>query len=216
MYGYHRNGLLYLSIAKNASTTYSSLLESHGWDKIDLVHDKIDLDQVKIWGHIADPETRHTKGLCTYLMMNRDIDFKSPAIGKILVSGVFDEHTYSLHMLLAHYLHRPIHWIPIDQEFIEWNRHPSVRRTLNGDDLTNMFFADHGVDIVVTPSDRKNQTAREQEFTRNQITHWKTVYNTNYQKLMANFLDADIALYTKVVDSFRNKFANTTGVYLDN
>jgi hypothetical protein len=189
---------------------------SHKWDKVNLVHDKIDLDCVKIWAHISNPETRHTKGLSTYLMPHNDIDFRSPVIGKLLVRGVFDEHTYSIHMLLAHHLHRPIHWIPIDQEFIEWNRHPSVRKTLNGDDLTNMFFADNGLDIAITPGTRSNRAKQEELEIREQITHWKQVYNEEYQKLIANFLDADIALYTKVVENYRAKFSNTTGVYLDN
>ena len=215
MYGYLRDNFLYLSIAKNASSTYSALLMSHKWDKVNLVHDKIDLEHVKIWAHISDPAIRHTKGLSTYLMPYYNIDFNSPIIGRLLVSGVFDEHTYSIHMLLAHYLHRPIHWIPIDQEFIEWNRHPDVRKTLNGNDLTNMFFVENGLDIAIT-GDRRNRASTKELAIRAQINHWKQVYNEEYQKLLANFLDADIALYTTVVDNYRLKFSNTTGVYLDN
>jgi hypothetical protein len=49
-----------------------------------------------------------------FLCQNPDIDYNNPMIGKMLVTGVFDSHTYSIHMMLGDLIKYPIKWIPLD------------------------------------------------------------------------------------------------------
>lgn len=215
MHGYLNGDFLYIAVPKNGSTSYSKLLEQHNWTKVDLLRDDIDFDRVKIWAHITDPNDRHTRGLSEYLLDNQDIDYKSPIVGKLLVSGVFDEHHYSVHMLMSPFMNRTIHWIPIDHEFVDWRVHPSQRQPINGNDLTNMFFAEHGIDIVVPKNYRLYQATQAHQEIRNHIVIWKETYKRNFQKIMTHFLDADVLLYNSVLDQYRKKFENTTGTYRD-
>lgn len=215
MHGYLKGDFLYIAVPKNGSTTYSTLLESHGWTRVNLHRDDIDFDSVKIWAHISNPDDRHTRGLSEYLIDNQDIDFRSPTVGKLLVSGLFDEHAYSLHMLMAPFMRWPIHWIPIDHEFVDWRVHPSVRQPINGNDLTNMFFAEHGIDITVPRNYQLYKATNLHREIREQISIWKKTHKRNHQKLLSHFLNSDIVLYDSVLDQYREKFKNTTGTYTD-
>lgn len=196
MFGYVYDRFVYIGCPKNGLMTYSTLLEKNGWAKINLFENDLNLDEYVIWAHITDPEHRHTRGVEQYLRMNQDLPMQDPLIAKMLVSGVFDEHTYSLNMMLGKYLKYNIHWIPLDVTI----------NGLSGDDLTNLFFKEHKLDLEVTPADRLNVTVPYFRRVQNLIKQYKVTYKENYQKLVKNFLEPDILLYNKVVDQFRKKY----------
>ena len=191
--------------------TYSTILENRGWQEINLFENSLDYSQYTLWGHLTEPNIRHTKGAAQYLILNPDLDINNPPIAKMIVSGVFDEHTYSISMMLGPLFSLPVHWIPLDAEIKNYN-HPNSRDKLvicNGDDLTNDFFLQHGIDIWVTAQDRKNQSNAYQQLMQKQIASFKELYNSNYQKLVKNFLEHDILLYNDTLKNYRIQYGST-------
>lgn len=210
MIGFVKDHFVYIKCPKNGCMTYSGLLQRHGWQQINLFESHLDYSQYLLWGHLTEPNQRHTKGLLQYLRFNLDLDINDDKIAKMLISGVFDEHTYSLNMMLGPLFSLPIYWIPLDTEIKNYN-HPNSRNTLvtcNGDDLTNDFFKEQGINITVTLADRLNVSTAEENFKRVQINRYKELYNTNYQKIVKNFLEPDILVYNKTVKNFRMKYGS--------
>jgi hypothetical protein len=183
---------MYVKCPKNGCTTYTEFLTKHGWETYNLFENSFNLDEMFLWGHITDPEKRHTRGVAQYLKRNEDIDVNLHS--KLLVSGVFDEHTYSLNMMLGDLI-KKIHWIPLD-----------INSKLTGDDLTNLFFSEYNLDLRITDADRRNVSTQRWVDTQNLIDEFKLKYNANYQKLVKNFLEPDILLYNKVCIEFKSKY----------
>ena len=210
MIGFVKDKFIYIKCPKNRCMTYTGVLERNGWQEINLFENKLNLNEYLLWGHLTEPNTRHTKGVSQFLKLNPDIDVNNRTIGKMLVSGVFAEHTYSINMMMGSLFCLPIYWIPLDAEIKNFN-HPDTKDKLvicNGDDLTNDFFKEHNINITVTPADCRNQSTVQEQLTRQQIENYKQVYDSNYQKLVKNFLEPDILMYNKTVAQFRIKYGS--------
>lgn len=204
MLGYIKDNFLYIKCPKNGCMTYSTFLERNGWSEVNIFENSLNFDQLTMWGHLTDPHNRHTKGVEQYIRINKDCDITNPIVAKMLVSAVFDEHTYSINMMLGKYLHYPIKWIPLDADIVKYNAYPMPIQTLTGDDLTNDFFKEHGINLTITNADRKNVTS--DKTTRHIIQELKQTYYANYQKLVKNFLEPDLILYANVVNEYRKKY----------
>ena len=210
MIGYIRDRFVYIRVPKNGSTTFRTLCERAGWQQFNLFDNDIDLAQCVLWGHITDPESRHTKGLSTHLTDNPDflarfMDY-DPLFERMLVTGVFDAHTYSLHMTLGPLISLPIHWIPLDAKITKWNPYPQPPETLDGNALTNDFFREHGIDLHVTDRDIAYVKSEEHKHVRQKINQLKQQHHEPYQQLVKHFLEPDMILYTKVLQQFADKY----------
>jgi hypothetical protein len=153
-----------------------------------------------IWGHITDPNIRHTKGVEQYLRLNPDIDIDNEQIAKLLTSVVVDVHTYSLHMIFQSIIGvYPIHWIPLD--YIGAGQYKS------GDDLTNLFFKINNLPIKVDITDRLHVSETFNIELQEKISQLKLKYLANYHVLEHNFLKHDIMLYNKVLMDYNMQLA---------
>jgi hypothetical protein len=155
MYGIIKDNFVYLVTAKNGSTTYGEFLSKHGWKYMMLTDEAFNLDLTKcvVWGHLTEPFQRHTKGIVEYLRQHPDLDIDDPNIAKLLVSGVYDCHTYTVSMIYASIMHLDITWIPLDHKIVNYLT-PS-HATMSGDDLTNDFFKEHNLDLRITAEDHR-------------------------------------------------------------
>ena len=205
MFGYKKDSLIYIKCPKNGCMTYSKFLERHGWEKINLFDNDLDLNQHLLWAHITEPGLRHTRGLEQYLKLNLDIDINDPQVAKILTSGVFDEHTFSLAMMLAPIWYLPIYWIPLDATITKWNRYPDSPEQLDGDALTNHFWQEQGLDMRITYQDRLN-VSPPHSVIRDRIQHAKQIHKQNWDQVMKNFLELDFCKYHQVLDFFQRKY----------
>lgn len=202
MFGYIKDHLLYIKCPKNACMTYSHLLEQHNWQRIDLFENNLQLSDFILWGHITEPYHRHTRGVEQYLKNNPQINVHDPLIGQLLVSAVFDEHTYSLSMMLGPLWYQPIYWIPLDADIVNCTVDATI---MTGDDLTNEFFKEQGLDLRVTLRDRLNVSVGSDSI-RNKINELKIQHADNWAKIAKNFLELDLLRYNQTVDFFRNKY----------
>ena len=178
--------------------TYQELLSKNGWERVDLFDASLDLPNKRLWAHITNPEYRHTRGVETYLSYHPEMDIDDPKTMQMLLSGVFDEHTYSLSMMLGPIFYLPIHWIPLDL------RIPGL--SLTGDDFTNIFFKENGIDIVITEADWRNKIHPSNIPVREKIQNYKLAHPEVVSKLNKNFLGQDRAKYYEVFNQYRVKY----------
>jgi hypothetical protein len=205
MHALKKDKFIYIPIPKNGVMTFTGLLENNGWEWFNFYENDLDLNDYFLWGHLTDPNKRHTRGVEQYLRNNPDIDFTNTSIERMLVSAVFDQHGYSVHMILGHLAFLPIYWIPLDASIINWNGSGQV---LNGNDLTNDFFNEHDLNLEVTSADIRNESVPSSKKMQEHIRMLKEKYVENYNCLVGNFLDSDIILYNKVVKQFQIKYGS--------
>jgi len=201
-----KDNFIYIPIPKNGLMTFTGLLESNGWERFKLFDNDLNLSEYVLWGHLTEPNHRHTRGVEQYIRLNPDINLSNPDTTRMLVSGVFDQHGYSVHMLLSSLMHLPIIWIPLDAKITNWNS--ADHTILDGNDLTNDFFKEHNLDLVVTDNDIKNKTTETGLKLQQVVTSLKERYVENYKSLVGNFLDPDIILYNSVIKKYRIKYGS--------
>jgi len=199
MFCYVKDNFLYLNIPRNGSNTFGAFFHKHGWTRHNLFENTFNLDNMTIFGHITDPLERHTKGLAMYIRIN-SINIDRPELGKILVSGVFDEHTCSISMMMGPLFSKPVHWIPLDLKIERTNK------IYNGNDFTNDFFREHNLGIIVSEQDNKNMVVPEEKLIRDKIKDLKKTYNQNFQQIVKNFLEQDLILYASIVKKYNEQY----------
>lgn len=206
MIGLTKDQFVYLKVPKNGSTTFTKLLSNDGWEEINVYDCNLDFSKCILWGHITDPIKRHTKGLAEYISLNPDIDIHNPSVQKMLISGVFDSHTYSISMLFGSLYQYNINWIPLDVTIVKFNDYPVESVELTGNGLTNDFFMTHGLNLHVDDKNIQWSRKKEQKEIREFVEHLKIKYPDHYRQLVGNFLESDSITYSKVLEKFRKKY----------
>lgn len=214
MVGYRQGKFIYLMIPKNASTTFAEFFEAHHWEKFQLSYNE-DYRDCIVFGHIQDPGIRHVKGISQYLM-NTFVDWEDrvetqlrklkqltddEVYAKLLVSGVFDQHTYPVTAMLAGLKFNDIHWIPMDFTMDIDPSHP----TYLSERLTNMFFKEHQLDIEIAETDRKNIAGRASAQVREIVADMIRRYPNEHGYFTANMLNLDIEIYNKTLQEYHKK-----------
>jgi hypothetical protein len=145
------------------------------------------------FGHITEPNRRHTKGVAQYLQVTNQSKLLHNEHSRLLVSGVFDEHCYSIHMMIPHIVDR-VHWIPLDYSY----------RHFDGTFLTNRFFKKNNLDLHYDGTNRLNVASETKQAIYERIEGLKLTYNHDYQKLVKNFLEPDIKLHSHAIDMYNH------------
>jgi hypothetical protein len=187
-----------MPVLKNASTTYANYFKNLGW--IEIEDNKIREDKnLKLFGHIQNPDIRHTKGLTQWLYTNKFIDLlDDDRIASIICSLFLDEHTYSLEITFSDLLDR-IHWIPLDL-YLNDTLIPSTM-------LTNEYFRKNDLPFTVNNSYNKNIEPWKQEY-YDKIT--KIKQDSKYYKILTlpNFLQHDRTLWNGAINRYNGYIKN--------
>ena len=207
MISWIRDNNVYIRIPKNGISTFSKFLKNHGYEEVNLFDIDVDFEKLNLWGHVTDPLVRHTKGVAEYISLNPDVDYTNPVIGRMLVSGMFDCHTYTIHMMLGHLINYPINWIPLDEKIIKFNQYPVPPQILNGDDLTNAYFEEQGLEFRVNRLDHMNPANDHDLKLRAEVDKLKEIYPEEYKGVVKNVLEADLLLYHKTLTDYREKYS---------
>lgn len=130
---------VYVYVFKNASSTYNSFLMQMGWKTITsrvvfrLKH------KFKLFGHIQDPNTRHTKGIIEYMYAN-NLDQTEDWESLLKVVPEDDDLIVPISTVYRELIDL-IHWIPLDLEI--------KKQKISSNDLTNMYFRDNDLPFVI-------------------------------------------------------------------
>jgi len=185
MYFHHNNRLAWISIAKNACTTWQHVFDNLGWIKEDLFKPTTDLAQLKFFGFLRDPQKRHTMGVVEYLCRTEQQELLSDErVNKLFVSAVFDQHSYSVCQMIPDSILDRTTFFCIDQRYH------------NYEILVKNFLDAHGVEIT-QDIPRLYAAGEDKKAMRKQLDDLKLQYPEARGLLAKNFLDLDTNLYRK-------------------
>ena len=182
MYFITNGKIAYLKIAKNACSSWEHVLTQMGWETQDLYIPKQPLDDLIFFGLLRDPDDRHTRGIVQYLT-NEKLEhcLDSEFFQRLVVSAVFDEHSYNIHSMIPSEIIGRTNWFIIDHSIYDYEK------------LVRNFLQQHNITLPVVP--RINVSDSTQKNLQNKIKDLKLKHNQSYQKLAKNFLGADLRLY---------------------
>lgn len=183
---FYTNGdVAWIKVAKNACTSWSAVFESMGWQKHDLYRPDIDIDKLKFFGLLQDPDQRHSTGIAQYLRVESLTDLVDhPKYQRLLVSACFDEHSYNMFLQIPEPIIKRTTWFCMEADDYE--------------QLVRNFLRRHNVNLPPVP--RLNQSPPEHKVLREKIQALKEKYTESYSKLAKNFLGADLALYRDAIE----------------
>ena len=183
MYFHHNNKLAWISIAKNACQTWQHVFDNLGWTKEDLFNPQVDLAQLKFFGFLRHPNTRHTMGIVEYLHRTKQQELlDNPSINKLFVSAVFDEHSYGVCQMIPDSILERTTFFILDQTYY------------NYETLVKNFLDDHGVQLT-QDIPRLWAAGQDKKSMRTQLDNLKLQHPEANGYLLKNFLDQDIKLY---------------------
>ena len=182
MYFYTNGKLAYLKIPKNACMSWAHVLDNLGWEEQDLYIPRQPLDDLVFFGLLREPDRRHTQGLAQYLK-NQKLEhlLKDEFFQRILVSAVFDEHTYNIHSMIPSDIIKRTNWFIIDHQHYNYEQ------------LVRNFLQQHNVDLPPVP--RINVSSDQHKQLQTKINELKIKHHDSHQKLAKNFLGSDLRLY---------------------
>lgn len=184
MFFYHNDNLAWLSIAKNACSSWAHVFDSLGWKKENLYEPITDISKLKFFGFMRDPDDRHTMGIVEYLSRHDLLPLISASpYNKLLAGAVFDEHCYALSHIIPDSIRNRATFFIIDRNYFNYEL------------LVQNFLRHHNVEITV-PVPRLNNTQFKTQQFRDQIKEIKQQNPNIYNSLIKNFLEPDQMLYT--------------------
>jgi hypothetical protein len=185
MYFHHNNRLAWISIAKNASQTWQQVFDNLGWIREDLFNPTVDLAQLKFFGFLRNPEKRHTMGVVEYLCRtNQRQLLNDDKVNRLLVSAVFDEHSYSVCQMIPDSVLERTTFFILDQTYY------------NYETLVKNFLDEHGVQLT-QDIPRLWTAEQDKREMRTQLDSLKLQHPEASGYLVKNFLDQDMKLYDR-------------------
>lgn len=182
MYFYTNGNVAWLKIAKNACMSWASTFDKLGWQQQDLYIPDQPIDHLQFFGFLRDPDHRHTMGLVQYLN-NEKLEHlvDDPWFQRLLISAVFDEHTYNIHSMIPSRIIDRTTWFIMDHDQYDYHN------------LVKNYLQQHHVVLPDIPRLNVSSTKNKQLQTR--INDLKVQNYNAHQKLAKNFLGADLRLY---------------------
>lgn len=190
MEAYRSGHLVYIPIAKNASSTFKYVFhEELGWEKTTC--DLIDWDSDKVFGHFQHPYRRHVKGLAEAMYRYGFQDLVNDhRLRRLMATAVFDVHSYPIVPTLGQDWASNIDWIIMD--------HPCAATDYRAhvDYLTNKFLNHHGVKIDVTHHKRRYTSSKQKLALERQLVKIRDEWDM--EDTLTHFYDRDVVLWNQL------------------
>lgn len=185
MYFHHNGQLAWISIAKNACTSWIQVFDALGWKKDNLYEPTVDIAQLKFFGFLRDPSKRHTMGVVEYLQRNQLLSLLyNNEFNSVLAAGVFDEHSYAVTHMIPDSIRNRTTFFIIDQEYYNYEL------------LVQNFLEKHSV-LISTPVPCLNSTELSTREHRQKLSEIKQTDSEIHEHLIKNFLEPDTILYAQ-------------------
>ena len=187
MYFHHNNRLAWISIAKNACRSWQQVFNNLGWQTEDLFQPQVDIQQLEFFAFLRWPAVRHTMGVVEYLLQTDQVDLLyNTQANHLLVSAVFDQHSYTVSQMIPADVVSRTTWFIIDQIGYDYEI------------LVKNYLHSHGVEIAV-PVPRISDNIPATRQARIDLERLKQQHATDFHRLQKNFLAADIQLYRRTL-----------------
>jgi hypothetical protein len=187
---------VYIPILKNASTTYNHFFREMGWIEVTM-HKILENKNLKLFSYIQNPDIRHTKAICQWLITNDGLDYldnrKHRKLMCIVCSTILDTH--SLPIAITHFdiLDR-INWIPLDFNLI------------NSNELTNLFFKENNLDFKINDSYNRHLGTEKIEFYKKINKIKENFIDNTAKKHLEDLLHIDTKLWKNTIKYYEEKY----------
>ena len=171
----------YCPVYKNGYTTFTQFFLSNGWTEVDL---EDVADDSLLFGHIQDPDKRHTKGVAEYFLTSGIVDIDDRYAP--LVVGIFDTHTVPITGLYPDHYDR-IHWILMETVI--------GGRKFSCNELTNFFFHKNNIPLKVSDEDIKNNSDPDKIRLQETVRKLKEKHQKVFKELYSHLMMEDRRLY---------------------
>jgi len=169
----------YVPITKNASTTYTKLFSSMGWQRTQL--DLISND-IQLFGHFRDPIQRHFQGTVEFLCQNHIHHLvEDPVWQKVWTRSVMDIHSYPITWAMGVNHSQRCHWIPMHKQ-------------LDVDLLTRKYLSQHGITLREIPHLNASNPFKQRLYQRLVELHSQIDQHNH----LSYFYDSDIVLWNSL------------------
>ena len=154
-----------------------------GWVAEDLQNPKTDINQLEFFGFLRCPSKRHTMGVVEYLHQTQQLELLyNEQVNHLLVSAVFDQHSYTITQMLPAELVARTTFFIIDQDYYHYEI------------LVKNYLNTHGVELPL-PVARITHNNAGLKSARIKLDQLKQQYSVDHARLQKNFLGWDIQLY---------------------
>lgn len=137
---YRYENLVYVATFKCASTYYTTLLQSNGWNRI--VWEEINWDKDHVFGFLIDPVVRYVKALAEDYINEESTELEQLILNflekSLPRSTLITFHSIPISVCLKEYT-KKIDWIPIDRNF---NHHSLFLKLLDKHNVTLYHYGD--------------------------------------------------------------------------
>lgn len=192
MDGLRYGDYVYMPVLKNASSTYMKFFREMGW--VDYPQHLIRKNEnLKLFGHIQNPDVRHTKGLVEWAFLTgAERYFFDINLAPLLCSGMHDNHTNSLSHYYSDLIYR-IHWIPMDI-------------SIPVHELTNDYMKENGLSFTVDESYNFNESGESKKEKYKRVQQIKKKLNDRLQSNLIIILHRDIELWEDAKQNYEEKY----------
>lgn len=178
------SNLAYLPIHKNASTTFSHLVQRAGWKQVH--KDVLDPDVI-LWGHIQNPWTRYVKGMAQVAWLNNERSFTVVRQQPFFKMAFLNPHLLPISVLYPHFCN-DMKFIPMDA-------------TIHCNQLTNEFLEEHGSELRVSNRDMAHVASTNKNLYQKEVSTWMES-NYPYKKIVLELHARDFELYRQSMTPF--------------
>jgi hypothetical protein len=192
MQAFRYKKLVYIPITKHASTSYTEFFKNTlSWQQVNT--ENIDWDHDHVFAHLIHPYTRHAKGTVSALYKYNLKDFiLDPRFYKLLITAVFDLHSYPLSVTFPKHKLKRIDWIPLD--------HP----TITGNQFTKKLLESHGIRTTENDFLKINESNSEKNSLYNKLIELQQ-NNSDLVGTLTYFYNDDVVLYYEVLNNIKIK-----------
>lgn len=182
MFEFYTNGrLAWLSVLKNACSSYGHVFSELGWQPHDLYTTKIDPDSLIWLGLLRDPNVRHSMGVVQYLMEQKlEACLDEPLCHPFLTSACLDAHSMPVTSQIPENIVNRAHWFVMDHPVYDYEK------------LLRNFLRNHRFELPPVP--RINQSHPGKKLLQQRLDQIKAQNPDSYNRLQM-VLGADLRLY---------------------
>jgi hypothetical protein len=152
-------------------------------------------DDSFLFGHIQDPDIRHTKGVAEYFLTSGIVNIDDRYAP--LVVGIFDTHTVPISALYPEHYDR-IHWILMETVI--------GGRKFTCNELTNFFFHKNNIPLKVSDKDIKNNSDPHKIKLQEIVHKLKERHQKVFKELCSHLMMEDHRLYIQAMSLGKDTF----------
>jgi hypothetical protein len=152
--------------------------------------------ELNFFGHIQNPDVRHTKGIVEYISSNQINYHVNKNFAKLLFSGIYDFHTAPLSLMYTTLIYKT-HWIPIDLVF--------NNKAISCNNLTNLYFKKNNLPFKIYNLNNLHVSDPIQQQKQETVKKFKEKHAAKICSFLNEMLAVDVELWKASLDDYTDQ-----------